>query len=90
MSQDEFTEQDPMELIAMVLPGNEGTLDEMAKCLIEEYVRLGWDEVRLMTLFHNPMFLGTHRIFRLKGEEYVKALIHETQQRWRLAPTPRP
>lgn len=85
MPKDEFSEQDPMELIGMVLPGEVGTLEEMAKCLIEEYVRLGWDEARLMTLFRSPMFLATHRIYRLKGEAYVRTLIHTTQQRWQPA-----
>jgi hypothetical protein len=54
----------------------------MAECLVEEYVRLGWDERRLMTLFVNPMFLATHRIYHEKGEEYVRGLIRRTCSKW--------
>ena len=49
----------------------------MAECIIEEYVRLGWDERRLLSIFANPMFLATHRIYRQKGEGYVRQLIRE-------------
>ena len=36
---------------------------------------MGWDGERLMTLFTTPMFMATHRIYRQKGEDYVRALI---------------
>lgn len=89
MPHDEFVPQDPvelpeepMELTGVVLPGEPGQLEAMAECLVEEYVRLGWSEQRLMTLFVNPMFLATHRIYRMKGEAYVRALIRQTRVRW--------
>ncbi len=82
MPRDEFVAEDPMELVGMVLPGEPGQLEAMAGCLVEEYVRLGWDERRLMTLFVNPMFLATHRIYQEKGEEYVRGLIRRTCAKW--------
>jgi hypothetical protein len=82
MPKDEFVDEDPMELVGMVLPGSEGQLEMMAECIVEEYIRLGWDEERLMTLFTNPMFLGTYRICHYKGEDYVRELIQRTRQRW--------
>lgn len=84
MTHKEFEEEDPMDLVGMVLPGEQGQLEAMAECFIEEYVRLGWDEQRLMTLFTSPMFLGTHRIYRQKGEQYVRSLIRQTVARWGL------
>jgi hypothetical protein len=78
----EFEDEDPMSLVGMVMPGEPGQLELMAECLVEEYVRLGWDEARLMTLFYNPMFLATHRIYRQKGEPYVRELIRQTCQKW--------
>ena len=78
----ELFEEDPMELTGVVLPGEPGQLEAMAECLVEEYVRLGWDERRLMTLFVNPLFLATYRIYRQKGEEYVRALINQTCAKW--------
>lgn len=82
MPHDEFVEEDPMSLVGMVLPGEAGQLEAMAECFIEEYIRLGWTEPRLMTLFTNPMFLATHRVYRLKGETYVRDLIGRTLARW--------
>jgi hypothetical protein len=78
----QFEEEDPMDLVGMVLPSESGQLEAMAECFVEEYVRMGWDEPRLMTLFTNPMFMATHRIYRQKGEDYVRALIQKTQARW--------
>lgn len=82
MPQEEFVPEDPMGLIGMVLPGEPGQLEAMAECFIEEYVRLGWSERRLMTLFVSPMFLATHRIYRMKGEAYVRDLIRTTRAKW--------
>ena len=81
MSYDEF-EDDPMEMIGMVMPGEPGQLEAMAECLVEEYVRLGWDARRLLTLFVNPMFMATYRIYQQKGEAYVRELIDRTCAKW--------
>ena len=82
MPHDEFVDEDPMRLVGMVLPGEPGQLEAMAECFVEEYVRMGWDERRLMTLFVNPMFLATHRIYRQKGEGYVRGLIRRVCAQW--------
>ncbi|MBI4671062.1 MAG: hypothetical protein HY741_05275 [Chloroflexi bacterium] len=78
---------DPLELVGMVLPGEPGELEAMAECFIEEYVRLGWDEMRLMTIFRSPMFLATHRIYRQKGEAWVRELIREMLNKWGITRT---
>ena len=83
MPKDEFVDEDPMELTGMVLPGEPGQLEAMAECFVEEYVRMGWDEPRLMTLFTHPLFMATHRIYRHKGEAYVRNLIQEARAKWR-------
>jgi hypothetical protein len=88
MPQDTFVPEDPMALVGIVLPGEPGQLEAMAETLVEEYVRLGWDEPRLMTLFVNPMFLATHRIYRQMGEDYVRQLIRKMQARWKNALNP--
>ena len=82
MPADEFDQTDPMDLVGMVIPGEPGQLEHMAECFVEEYVRLGWDETRLMTLFVNPLFMATHRIYHLKGEEYVRQLIQKISLKW--------
>lgn len=91
MPHDECDPEDPMGLVGVVLPGAPGQIEAMAACLVEEYVRLGWDEERLMTLFVNPTFLATHRVYRQKGETYVRDLIRKTCATWRIPhSTPRP
>ena len=86
MPKDEFDTEDPLELVGMVVAGEAGQLEAMAECFVEEYVRMGWDEQRLMTLFVNPLFMATHRIYRQKGEEYVRALIRRMCARWNVRP----
>lgn len=82
MPHDEFVPEDPMELVGMALPGGPGMLEAMAETFVEEYVRLGWDEERLMTLFRNPFFQGTYRVYHLRGEEYVRQLIRRILGKW--------
>jgi hypothetical protein len=82
MPHDEFVAEDPMELVGMNMPGEPGQLEAMAEAIVEEYVRLGWNEKRLMPLFTNEMYLLPHRIYRQKGEAYVRELIRRTCARW--------
>ncbi|MFO7539599.1 MAG: hypothetical protein R6X32_16300 [Chloroflexota bacterium] len=76
-------EEDPYELVGMVMPGEAGQLEAMAEALVEEYVMLGWNEKRLMTLFTNPFYLATYRIYQQKGETYVRELIQTVCAKWR-------
>lgn len=78
----ELHPEDPMDLIGMVLPGEPGQLEAMAETFVEEYVRMGWDERRLMALFTQPLFMATYRIYRLKGEQYVRQLIRRMLEKW--------
>jgi hypothetical protein len=87
MPKDEFVNEDPLELVGMVLPGEAGQLERMAEAIVEEYVRMGWDERRLMTIFTNPMFMATHRIYLQKGEIYVREIIHQMCTKYHIAST---
>ncbi|MCC7326795.1 MAG: hypothetical protein IT521_08345 [Burkholderiales bacterium] len=71
---------DPMELVGVPVPG--GDSHAMAECLVEEYLLLGWDERQVMLLFTRPCFRATHRIYREKGEAYVRSLIQEVRVKW--------
>ncbi len=77
-------EEDPYELVGMVIPGEEGQTEAMAQALIEEFILLGWNEKQLMTLFTSPLYLGTYRIYQEKGEGWVQNLIAETCVAWRV------
>ncbi len=82
MPHDEFVDEDPLGLVGMVMPGEEGQLEAMAECFVEEYARMGWNEARIMTLFTQPLFMATHRVYRLKGESYARELIHKVCARY--------
>ena len=75
-----FEKDDPMEIVGVSLPG--GDIDEMAECLVEDYIRDGWDDKSLLRLFREPFYRVTHRIYTEKGEAYVLALIARLRQIW--------
>lgn len=79
MAEKEFDPDDPMELVGVELPGN---FDEMAECLVEEYVRDGWDDENLLRIFQDPFYRLPYRIYREKDEEYVRSLIATQRQKW--------
>jgi hypothetical protein len=88
MPKDEFVPEDPMELVGVVLSGGPGQLEAMAEIIVEEYVRMGWDEARLMTLFTSPMFAATYRVYHHKGEAYVRELIQRCVRKWKFVASP--
>ncbi len=80
MAQKPHEKDDPMELVGVALP-NVGA-DEMADCLIEEYIRVGWDDENLLRLFRDPFYRATHRIHKEKGEAHVLGLIARLREKW--------
>ena len=71
---------DPHELVGISLA--EGDRDFMAECLVEEYLLLGWNNGQLMSLFTQPCFRMTHRIYLDRGHDYVAALIAQVRAKW--------
>ena len=47
-------EDDPLELVGVPVAVDEATFDEMARCFVEEFVRDGWPDERLLPLFRSP------------------------------------
>ena len=71
---------DPHELVGISLA--EGDRDFMAECLVEEYLLLGWNNGQLMSLFTQPCFRMTHRIYLDRGHDYIAALIAQVRAKW--------
>lgn len=71
---------DPHELVGVGIP--EGNRDDMAECVVEEYVLLGWDDRQLMSLFTRPCFCLTHGIYVERGHGYVETLIARARAKW--------
>lgn len=80
---------DPLELVAVGVAVDEATFDEMAACFVEEYVRDGWTDQRLLSLFRSPYYAGLHVIWLRRGEPWVRDLLARTRSRWR-RPDPTP
>ncbi len=70
---------DPMELVGVALPADAA---EMARCLIEEYLLLGWDDRRIALLFERPCYRATYGLASALGEERIRALIGEVRAQW--------
>lgn len=70
-----FDPDDPMALVGVIVDAGADAAHEMARCLVEEYLREGWDEGRLLALFRNPFYAALHAIYRERGEGAVRALI---------------
>ena len=77
-----FEPDDPLALVGVAVPADADALDEMARCLVEEYVREGWEEGCLLALFRDPFYRTPHMIYRARGEEYVRQLIEQVRARW--------
>ncbi len=75
-------EQDPYELVGVVVPGDARQTEAMARAFIEEFILLGWNQKQLMSLFTSPLYLGTFRIYREKGEAWVRSLIEDLWAQW--------
>jgi len=76
----EFEPEDPMELVGMALAG--GNPDEVLDGLVQEYLLMGWKPVQILWLFHSPHYAATHRLYRLKGEAYVRERVQHLARLW--------
>ncbi len=83
MPKEEFDPEDPMEMVAVELPGqSEEQLREMALCFAEEFIRDGWSEEKLFAMFQNPFYQGPYLVWQQKGDEFVRSVIQEAGKRW--------
>ena len=84
MVKNESEPDDPVEMVGMELPNQtEEQLRDMALCFAEEFARLGWDEEQLMKLFKNSFYLGPYLVWKQKGDDFVRSVIHEALNMWR-------
>lgn len=83
MPKEEPALTDPMELFGMRGPElTETDIAEMSEALVDEYIRLGFDDEALLSLFRNPYYTLTHWIWLTRGEAYVREVIERVRRRW--------
>ena len=79
---DEPDREDPMELVAVTLPGDAESQREMAYVFAEEFARLGHDGPGILRLFRNPFYAGANAAYRTLGHERTVAIIDECVAVW--------
>ncbi len=82
MPKDETDPEDPMEFVAMECPADAESEGRMAECFVEEFLLMGFDRQKLVGLFQNPLYQGTHRLWLQNGEAWVNAVIDRVLSRW--------
>jgi len=87
MPKDEFDFEDPMELNGVALFTDEDTTDAMCECFIEEFMRMGYDHVRIFALFRHPHYIGMNMVMQNRGEQFVRDRIEEIFAGWGRAVT---
>lgn len=90
MPKDEIDPEDPLELRGVALLTDEDTHGPMAECFIEEFMRLGYNEAQILSLFRNPHYTGPHLVFQSRGDAYVRAKLTEVFGWWKRPHPPTP
>ncbi|BDG61997.1 hypothetical protein [Caldinitratiruptor microaerophilus] len=74
-------EQDRLNLMGLAFPapGDEPELGEMARCFVEEFVRMGWADEQILGLFRDPFYRGPHAVWQRRGEAFVLGLLADVR-----------
>ena len=87
---DESDPDDPNELVGVAMLGSEADEEEMASCVIDEFVREGWDRAQILEAFRSPQYRLTHGVYGRRGEAFVTSLIDRVLSRWKEGTSCRP
>ena len=79
----EAEQDDPMELMGMIAPGDSDSDERQAEATIQEFVLMGFTDEGLLGLFRDPHYQATHRIWTAKGEAYVLEMIARERSAWK-------
>ncbi len=82
MPKDESDPADPMEFHGVGVPGTPTSDRDMATAVVEEFLLLGFDRERILRLFRDPYYAGTHRIAAERGMEFVNGIVDEVLAQW--------
>ncbi|MBI3126946.1 MAG: hypothetical protein HYZ11_05010 [Candidatus Tectomicrobia bacterium] len=83
MPKDEFEFEDPMELVSIPMPGAAAEIErEMAKCLAEEYLRMGHTPEEILAMFRDPFYSVLHNLCRAMGEDEIRKIVTQALAGW--------
>ena len=74
--------QDPYSLVGVEVSAGEEAHVEMAYAFAEEFIRSGFGEQQLITMFKNPFYRSTYGTFAILGEAKIRSIIQEVLQVW--------
>jgi|GEM_PF-2592175 hypothetical protein len=66
---------DPLEGVAIAVPGDEHSFEEMALCFAAEFIGMGWKEQEIIKLFRNPFYRGPNLVYQKKGLDFIRKII---------------
>ena len=73
---------DPQELVAVELPGNESVTREMAAAFADEFAQLGFTRSQILALYRKAEYAGAHQAWRLLGADEVARIVDESLAVW--------
>jgi len=83
MPHDDPDPTDPMTLHGVAVETDDpSAMREMACCFIDEYMRMGYEQDRLLSIFKTSKYAGPHMAFQALGEAGIVQLIDEIAARW--------
>lgn len=86
MADKENEPEDPLEFVGMAIPAGPEADAEMTRAVIEEFLLHGFDRTRLLRLFQDPFYAGTHRVWVARGEKFVEDMLDTVLREWSPAP----
>ena len=74
----ELEDDDPMELVGMVIPADDDTmLEELGRTFADEFLRMGYPAHAIVALFRDPFYRAPHALFVKKGATFVRDMVEE-------------
>ncbi|MCE9584931.1 MAG: hypothetical protein K8T20_20765 [Planctomycetes bacterium] len=86
MPEKEFEQDDPLEFVGMAFPAGPEADEAMARAVVEEFLLHGLDRDRLVRLFQDPFYAGTHRLWVERGPAFVEGVIDTVLREWSPSP----
>ncbi len=83
MPYDDPDATDPMTLHGVVVETeSDAAMRDMAECFVEEYIRSGFDEDRILKMFKTTGYAGPFLAYQTLGEDAIRRIIDELVPLW--------